>query len=79
MEVFDRLNTLAGSGDLSDFYLGVCSPVEVEHVLQDLIEAINMLLDSTTTLDLTQSNTSLFLHSSLPILMELLLRKKSRR
>lgn len=80
MEAFDRLNAVASSHDLSDLYMGASPVEEVQQILQDMTKAVDTLLDPiNNAIDLTLSNTSTFLHSSLPILIELLLRRKSRR
>jgi hypothetical protein len=79
MEVFERLNEVAGSDDLSDFLSGLASTSGVERVLEDMVAAVNSLLDPASTIDLSVNSAASFLRISLPIFVELLLRRKSKR
>lgn len=77
MEVFERLNALASADDLSDLYMGTAPKQEVSAVLRDLSDAVDTLLDPSSTVDLAGAVMSTFLEFSLPVLVELLLRRKS--
>eukprot|EP01031_Cornospumella_fuschlensis_P033339 gene33339-40329_t len=79
MEVFDHLNQWAGLPDLSPFFLPHQRLQDLYALLRDLEQALTLLLDSSSNLDLTAPNIAAFIQTSLPIVAEFLLRRKSSR
>ncbi|RYH19526.1 hypothetical protein EON65_25995 [archaeon] len=79
MEVFDHLNKWASLSDLSPFFLTHERVQDLYALLQDLEQALTLLLDSSSNLDLTAPNIATFIQSALPITAEFLLRRKTPR
>lgn len=79
MEVFDHLNQWASLSDLSPFFLPHERQQDLFALLRDLQEGLNFVLDSSANVDLTAPNIATFIQSSLPVIAEFLLRRKTSR
>lgn len=77
MEHFARLNTIAQS-DLSGYFSGSCTSSVFEDLCKDIMKSLSYLLDPSEVSDLDDSVIVQFLRGSLPILVELILRRKSQ-
>lgn len=77
MEHFARLNATAQS-DLSGYFSGTCPPSAFEDLCRDILKSLSYLLDPSEISDLDDAVIVQFLRSSLPVLVELILRRKSQ-
>lgn len=78
MDNLEELNQLC-TGDLSDILSGATSKEATTDLLQKLENALTMLMDASRVVDIQDRTITLFLRRSLPVLIELFLRRQSRR
>jgi hypothetical protein len=73
--IFSKLNEFV-SQDLSVYYSGLHSKEQIASLFSDFSKSLEILLDPSRSTDLNETVTTVFLTETLPVLVELLIRKR---